>query len=359
MRAFTGTVAVTGLNATDNPGPGVAVIRALRADPLFQGQIVGLAYDALDPGVYLPGLLDAAFMVPYPSAGRGAIFERLAYIKHRVGLDVLLPTLDSELPAFLDQEETLRAMGIGTFLPTRAQYEQRAKARLHELRTQHGVAVPDSEPIYEAHDLIRLGQRMGYPLVVKGVFYGAEICHTHAEAVGAFHKAAAKWGLPIIVQQYIPGDDLCVAAVGDGQGGLIGAVPMKKLMVTDKGKGWAGVTVQDEPLMALTRDVMRALKWRGPCEVEALRDAAGGYHLLEINPRFPAWVDLSMGAGNNLPMAAVRLSRGEPVAPQADYIVGAAFVRASVNQIVNIADLAPLSTIGELHPDSQTSRAFA
>ena len=43
------TVAVTGLNATDNPGPGVAVIRALRdADPAIR--IIGLAYDALDPG---------------------------------------------------------------------------------------------------------------------------------------------------------------------------------------------------------------------------------------------------------------------------------------------------------------------
>ncbi len=296
MRPYTGTVAVTGLNATDNPGPGVAVIRALRADPLFKGRIVGLAYDALDPGVYLPGLVDAAYMIPYPSAGRSAIFDRLAYIKQSVGLDVLIPTLDSELPAYLDQEATLRAMGIGTFLPSRAQYDQRAKARLDELRTEHGVSVPESAPLFEASELYSLRPSIGFPVVIKGVFYGAEICHTLDEAVTAFHQLAAKWGLPIIAQRYIPGEDLCVAAVGDGQGGLIGAVPMKKLMTTDKGKGWAGVTVQDGPLMAITRQVMRALKWRGPCEVEVLRDADGGYHLLEVNPRFPAWVDLSAGA---------------------------------------------------------------
>ena len=40
-------VAVTGLNATDNPGPGVGVIRALRA-ARPNDHYVGLAYDALD-----------------------------------------------------------------------------------------------------------------------------------------------------------------------------------------------------------------------------------------------------------------------------------------------------------------------
>ncbi len=40
------TVAVTGLNATDNPGPGVSVIRSLRHDHDFKGRVVGLYYGA-------------------------------------------------------------------------------------------------------------------------------------------------------------------------------------------------------------------------------------------------------------------------------------------------------------------------
>lgn len=70
------TVGVTGLNATDNPGPGVAVIRALRdADPNIR--LVGLAYDALDPGVYATELLRDIFMLPYPSQGLTAFWSRL------------------------------------------------------------------------------------------------------------------------------------------------------------------------------------------------------------------------------------------------------------------------------------------
>lgn len=83
MSAFTGTVALTGMNATDNPGPGVAVAMALRADPDFQGRIVGLTYDALDPGLYIDGLLDGAYLLPYPSSRR--YLDAIAHILHAEG----------------------------------------------------------------------------------------------------------------------------------------------------------------------------------------------------------------------------------------------------------------------------------
>jgi carbamoyl-phosphate synthase large subunit len=346
------TIAVTGLNATDNPGPGVAVIRALRADPDFDGKIVGLAYDAMDPGLFMPGLLDAAFLIPYPSAGRQALLDRLAYVKERVGLDVFLPTLDSELPAVLDQEATLEAMGIRTFLPTRAQYDMRSKARLLELRRDHDIPVPYGELVTDPAMFYSLQDRFTYPVVVKGPFYGAKVAHSPDEAVQAFHKAAATWGFPIVVQQFLPGNDVNVCAVGDGEGGLVGAVAMSKLMTTDSGKGWAGVTIDDPKLMGLTERIVAALKWRGPCEVEVRRCDDGSYQLIEINPRFPAWCDLTQGAGANLPAAVVDLALGRDVRPIRSYQTGIAFVRISIDQIVPLSALAGISTQGEILPEA-------
>ncbi len=46
------TVAITGMNAGDNPAPGVGVARALRLDPNFAGRVIGLGYDALEAGFY-------------------------------------------------------------------------------------------------------------------------------------------------------------------------------------------------------------------------------------------------------------------------------------------------------------------
>jgi carbamoyl-phosphate synthase large subunit len=353
MARFTGTVAVTGLNATDNPGPGVAVVRSLRSDPDFQGRIVGLAYDAMDPGLYMPGLLDAAMLIPYPSEGREALFERLAWCKERFGLDVLLPTLDSELPALLGQERLLEGLGIRTFLPTRAQYDLRSKARLAELAEQHGIPVPRAEVLVESGPMYTLHERFSFPVVVKGVYYGAKVCYSLDEAIAAFHEMAATWGIPVIVQDYVGGEEVNLCAVGDGEGGLLGAVAMKKLVLTKSGKGWAGVTIEDPQLMAMADDVMAAMKWRGPCELEVMRTPAGTYHLLEINPRFPAWCDLCPGAGQNQILAVCRWAMGEAQEPLGPYRPGIAFVRASIDHIVPISALEMLSTLGEVDASQQ------
>jgi carbamoyl-phosphate synthase large subunit len=151
----------------------------------------------------------------------------------------------------------------------------------------------------------------------------------------------------VIVQQFVAGEEVCVVAVGDGEGGLIGAVSMRKTVITDKGKGWAGVAIRDAGLDALTETFMRVTKWRGPCELEVIRDAHGGYHVLEVNPRFPAWCYLSAGAGMNLPHAVAELAAGRAVAPMRDYRVGTMFVRISLDQITDLEGFSRISTAGE------------
>ncbi len=341
-------VAVTGLNATDNPGPGVSVMRALRHARDFNGELVGLAYDTLDPGLYCADLdLMAAFLLPYPDQGADALLARLSYIHERTRIDVLIPTLDSELPALISLEDDLQRLGIRTFLPTRAQLDLRAKTQLMGLGESAEINVPRGETVNDAATLFEIHQRVSYPLVIKGIFYGATICHTADEAVAAFHRTAAIWGLPVIAQQYYEGEEYDVVAVGDGRGGLVGAVPMRKTTFTDKGKGWAGVAVKDPMLLELTRRFMAATSWRGPCEVEILKTPKGRYLLLEINPRFPAWTYLSVGAGQNLPWAVARLAMGERVEPFSGFKAGAMFVRIALDQLASIEDFEALATSGE------------
>lgn len=348
-------VGVTGLNATDNPGPGVAVARALREDPSFHGKIIGLSYDAMDPGLYMKGLLDGAFMLPYPSAGRDALVDRLAYVRERTGMNVLIPNLDAELPAICGEQDTLARLGIRTFAPTRAQLDARSKPNLIKLGLEHDLPVPDGDTLTDPRKLADSFQRFGSPIVVKSALYGAEVCYSLETAERAFHKFAAKWGLPILVQRFVKADEFCVCCVGDGAGGLDGAVPMKKLVITDQGKGWAGVTIADASLLRLAERTMAALRWRGPCELEVLRDAEGRLSIIEINPRFPAWCDLTAGAGQNQPLqVALRAAGGDP-APLPPYKVGTAFIRISLDQIVPIDALAGLVAAGEQLPTEPLS----
>ncbi|MFP4599238.1 MAG: ATP-grasp domain-containing protein [Persicimonas sp.] len=342
-------IAVTALNATDNPGPGVSVIRAIRHNPDFCGRIIGLAYDSLEPGLYADGLVDDAYLIPYPSQGREALESRLRYIHEQVGLDVVIPTLDSELASFIGLAPLFDELGIGTYLPTREQLDMRSKARLTRLGQAADIPVPATRTVSEAREMYDIHDDIAYPFWVKGVFYGAKRAQSADEAVRAFHQTVAKWGLPVLVQESVDGEEFDVVAVGDGQGGLIGAVPMKKTFLTDKGKGWAGVAIKDPQLLAMVERFVAATRWRGPFEFEAVKVGEGDYRLVEINPRFPAWVYLSAGAGMNLPYAAVQLAAGEAVAPMHEYRPGTMFVRIALDQIATMDDFQKIATSGELH----------
>lgn len=354
MKATECTVGVTGMNATDNPAPGVAVTRALRDGGV--GRVVGLGYDALDPGFYLPGLVDAGAILPYPSAGKAALMSRLLDVKRELGLDVLLPTLDSEMRAVGGLEAELRREDIRTFVPRLDALDAASKAHLPTLAARHGFPVPESEAIVSAEPIPRLIRQFGLPIVVKGVYYGAKIVYSEADAIAAFHHFVASWGLPVILQRFIDGEEYDIAALGDGQGGTVGAVPMRKMMLTDKGKGWAGVTVSDPELMRTTKQVIGALQWRGGIEVECMRERkTGRIYVAELNPRFPAWVYLSVGAGQNLPHACLRLALGENVSPFGEHRVGVQFVRVSVDHVSDLSTYGTLSTTGFIRASEESS----
>ena len=64
------TIAVTGLNAIDSPGPGIAVIRGLKEAASFDTRIIGLAYESLEPGIYMHDLVDKTYQIPYFNRNR-------------------------------------------------------------------------------------------------------------------------------------------------------------------------------------------------------------------------------------------------------------------------------------------------
>jgi carbamoyl-phosphate synthase large subunit len=198
-------------------------------------------------------------------------------------------------------------------------------------------------------DLYTIDREIPFPFWVKGVYYGAKKARSVDEAVAAYHVMVAQWGLPVIVQAGVTGEEIDIVAVGDGDGGMIGAVPMKKTVLTDKGKAWAGITIGDPALLDIAARFFAATRWRGPCEIELLRDEAGEHQLLEVNPRFPAWCYLSAGAGQNLPHAVARLAAGQSVAPMRGYTVGAMFVRIALDQIATLDQLQAITTTGEIH----------
>lgn len=342
-------IAVTGLNAIDNPGPGIPVIRALRASQRFEVRIIGLCYETLEPGIYLHELVDKTYRIPMPSEGTEALLNRLGHIHGIEKLDVIIPNFDSELFNFIKISGALRSKwNIQTFLPTPEQFEARQKVNLAAFGKEHNIRIPSSKSISRPSELELLDDEFDYPLVVKGKFYDASVVYTKEQALAEFNRISSKWGLPIIVQELIRGEEVNVTALGDGFGNTIGAVPMRKQYITDKGKAWSGISTDDRELLEITRRLIRSTAWKGGMELEMIRTDADEYFLLEINPRFPAWVFLAVGCGQNHPEALVQLALGETVQPFSGYETGKLFIRYSFDLIVGLDEFAKISTLGEL-----------
>lgn len=341
-------IAVTGLSATDNPAPGIPVIRSLREEKNFSGKITGLIYDSLEPGIYMDDLVDNYYLIPYPSSGLENLMERISYIHQKENLDLLIPTLDSELYGFVKLQPRLQAFGIRSFLPTLEQLNIRGKDKLFDFCKANNINVPKNILIHSQKELDTIERQFKFPVVVKGIFYEAYIAHNFEEALAFFYKLKAKWGYPVIIQEYLKGDEFNVVALGDGEGGTTGAVAMRKLYITDKGKGWAGITIKEKTLLDLAHQIIEITKWRSGLELEFMKSKeTGKFYLLEINPRLPAWVYLAQQAGQNLPAALVKLAYGKKVKPFTTYEIGKIFVRCSWDLITDIKKFETIATVGE------------
>ena len=74
----------------------------------------------------------------------------------------------------------------------------------------------------------------------------------------------------------------------------------------------------------------------------------GKPYIMEVNPRFPAWIYLTAAAGQNQPASLVKMAFGEKVQPFENYEVGKIFIRYSWDLITDVNEFQIISGTGEL-----------
>lgn len=343
-------IAITGLNANNNPGPGLSISRAIQESniPGIGIRIIGLTYDILSTGAYDNSILDEVYIVPYPSEGEAPLLSRLIEINKLAKLHIIIPSLDAEVMLYSSLKSRLRNMGIKMLIPDRAKVHISSKQMLANFCKEHNFDTPQSRIIYEFKD-IQHDKTIGYPSVLKGSFTDARRINSLETAKVYFDRLSREWGLPLLLQKFIPGEEYNVAVLADEKSNIIGKVAMKKIALTEKGKGCAGITIGDKSILSLTDRIIKALGWVGPLELELIKESSSGkMYLLEINSRFPAWVYLTVAAGQNLPLAAVKLLLGKKVTPFRECKLGTIFVRTVEEHICSFETLGNLATRGSL-----------
>jgi len=74
----------------------------------------------------------------------------------------------------------------------------------------------------------------------------------------------------------------------------------------------------------------------------------GKSYIMEVNPRFPAWIYLTAAVGQNQPAALVKMAMGEKVVPFKNYEAGKMFIRYSWDLITDVGEFQKISGTGEL-----------
>lgn len=333
-------IAISGLNNTDNPAPGIGVAKSLK-----EHKLIGLSYDANEPGIY-QGVFEKVYLMPYPSLGYEEFKKRITYIKEKSNIEIAIPTLDAELPLYIKYQKEIAELGIKTYLPSIECFEMRDKSKLPEFSKKLGVKHPKTIQITSLDDLINATKELGFPIMVKGNYYKAYKAYNLDEAIEYYYKISNEWGFPLLAQEVISGVEINYVGLGDGKE-LIGGVGIKKLSTTELGKVWSAVSIDNKALFEASKKFVETVGWRGAFEFEAMSDGKDIY-LIEINPRFPAWVHFATMLGINLPEMMIKLINGEKVDKKYDYPLEKMYIRYVEETMADFKDFTTLISKKEL-----------
>jgi len=313
-------IALSGLNNTDNPAPGIPTAKSLKDEH----SLIGLSYDPNEPGIY-QGLFEKVYMMPYPSLGYEEFKKRIVDIKEKSDIECVIPNLDAELPLYIKYQKEINDLGIKTYLPTLECFEMREKSKLAEFSKKIGVKHPKTIEIVSLDDLIKATKELGFPVMVKGNYYKAYKAYNLDEAIEYYYKISNEWGFPLLVQEVISGIEINFVGIGDGER-LVAGVGIKKLTTTELGKVWSAISIRNDALFNASKQFVESIGWRGAFEFEAMSDGKDIY-LIEINPRFPAWVYFATMLGVNLPKIMIDLINNKPVEENFEYPLEKMYVR--------------------------------
>lgn len=303
----------------------IAAMKSLRAEEPVQ--LIAADMDPWAAGLYLT---PERTLVP---AGAAPEFTAVLLDRCRaLGVDVVLPTVDAELLPLARAREEFAAAGVSLLLAPAAALDIILDKLTLAEHCAGVVRVPRTELFGPSLD----PAGWTYPAVVKprrgSGSRGVVIVDSAAEL------AALDRSSRLIVQEFLPGEEYSVDVLADAVGHVIASVPRLRARV-DSGVSVGGLTVHDAEVEWFGRAVAEATGVTYVANVQCRRTAEGIPALLEVNPRMPGTLGLTIASGVDMPRLALAALLGRPVPASVDFCERAV-VRFLDERILDPAEIA-------------------
>src|SRR5262245_36043691 len=225
------------------------------------------------------------------------------------GINLIIPTIDDELPVFGRSLTRFEQAGIDiavsserTSIICNDKYETYVFCTATDIRTAATYLPQDLD-----------FARLQYPVYVK-----PRLARGSVNVFLASNQTQLRGFLDYvpdaIVQERLTGAEFTVDVLCDFNGQTLSIVPRERLVIRAGGSD-KEITRRHPEVMAFARDVAEQLGIVGPANIQCKWDGKGAT-LIEVNPRFSGGIALTIAAGADFPAWLVQLKAGIRVPPQ-------------------------------------------
>ena len=247
-------------------------------------------------------------------------------------VNVLIPTVDEELIALAHARGRFAEHGIVVLCPSEEALARCLDKHALVQAVRDVVACPRTELLDERFD----SETWQLPMIVK------PRTGRGGEGFQVISDAQSLALLPrdgtLIAQELLPGEEYSVDVLIDREGAVVAAVPRVRLRV-DSGVAVVSRTLRDPELEHAAGRCARAAGIRGAANVQFRRDEHGTPRLLEINPRFPGTLAITIASGVNLPALALADALGATLPDDAGTFAPVGMVRMLGDMVVDAGEL--------------------
>jgi len=305
----------------------IAVLKSLRAD-----ESVSLLAADMDPwaaGLYL---VPPAARSVIPAGTAPDFAGQLLARCRELGADVVIPTVDSELRPLSAARPAFEEAGVALMLPP----ERALLLTLDKLALARACAgavrVPRTELLSEEIS----PDSWTYPVIIKPRTGSGSRDIT--AIMSADELKTMEPSADFLVQEYLPGEEYSIDMLADAAGRVVAGVPRVRARV-DSGVSVAGRTLHDQELEQFGATVATTVGLSYIANVQVRRDHAGRPALLEVNPRVPGSLPLTVASGVDMPRMALDALRGKELPEHAEFCEKA-MVRFLEERFLDLSEIA-------------------